>query len=125
MRVVHPLGKADVRRRAKPLEPARGPRDALGSAPPVCRSRHGIDDDEDAGQFCDNASGWSPKTNRRGCYRRSNSDSAIVKPTATTMRRTLVGPILRATPAPQMPPMIAPTAITSACGHDTMPLPMK
>ena len=59
------------------------------------------------------------------CYSRNSSEIAIVKPTMMTMRRTPFGPMRRATPAPQTPPTMAPTAITSACGHDTMPFQMK
>jgi ubiquinone/menaquinone biosynthesis C-methylase UbiE len=53
------------------------------------------------------------------------SDSTVANPIATTIPRTVRRPSLRATPAPPMPPAIAPAAMTIACGHDTIRIQMK
>src|SRR5450759_1832783 len=53
------------------------------------------------------------------------SDTAMPNPTAITMRRTAVRPILRAVPAPPIPPKMAPTAMIRTSGQYTMRAQMK
>jgi hypothetical protein len=47
----------------------------------------------------------------------TNNDTAIPNPIATTILRTAVRPIRRATPAPLYPPAIAPNAIMTTNGQ--------